>query len=652
MTTKRTKKTIDPIEIEENLSEKKLNATLKKALKGFKPPEKLTVSEWADKYRILSREGSAEGGRWRTSRTPYLKEVMDSITDPTIERIVLVAASQVGKSECEMNAIGYMIDQDPGPILFIHPNLDAAEKFSTQRFAPMVRDTKVLRHKVSAAKRGDARNTKLQKTFPGGLITICGTQSAAALASAPIRYVICDERDRWAKTAGTEGDPFKLAQARQTTFYNKKTIEVSTPTTKGASPIADSYELGTKERWYVQCPHCGEWFEITFSQIRYETEETEINGQIIKTVKDKVEAECPHCGCLTSEREIRRQPHKWIAENPDARKKGIRSFWLNAFSSPWANWRGICQEYVDAKNDPQKLKAVMNTKFGELWEERGDTNTEEYYWKSREDYGALDDGRPVEVPKGPVILTMGVDTQDNRLEYEVLGHGHYHETWGIKKGTIMGLPSDSETWSKLDEVLNKDWVRYNGKTMRISCTCIDSGGHYTPEVYKYCRERLMYRVFAIKGVGGESVSFTNPYTRQPIGDTQQTCRLYKIGVDAGKASIMASLRVENPGPGFCHFPSNAYANYDVRYFNGLLSERLEFSERTRKYSWVKIQGHARNEPLDCRNYALAAFDLLHKDTFAAEKELNDASNEPQKSVSPKKKKQRRKRKEFDTYGNF
>lgn len=654
MSTKQKKMMPDEDSISDVEAEIRLNKTLRKSLQGFKPPEKLTVSEWADKYRVLPREGAAEGGKWRTSRTPYFKEVMDCFTDPTVNRIVVVAASQVGKSEFELNAIGYIIDQDPGPILYIHPNLDAAEKFSTQRFAPMVRDTKVLRHKVAAPQRGDAKNTKLQKNFPGGLITMCGTQSAAALASAPIRYVICDERDRWARSAGTEGDPFKLAQARQTTFYNRKTIEVSTPTTKGASPIADSYELGTKERWMAQCPHCGEYFEVVFDQIVFEKEEIEINGRISTTVKDGVEAVCPHCGGLSSERTIRKQPHKWVAQNPKAKEKGIRSFWLNAFSSPWVSWQSICQEFVDSKGDPQKLKAVVNTKFGELWEERGNANTEDYYWNKREDYGELPDGRPIEVPEGPVLLTMGVDTQDNRLEYEVLGHGHYHETWGIEKGMIMGLPSDSETWRKLDEVLLKNWLRYNGQTMRISCTCIDSGGHYTPEVYRYCRSRLMYRVFAIKGVGGESVSFVNPYTRQKIGDTNATCRLYKIGVDSGKAAIMANLRVEDPGPGYCHFPKRKDAGYDMRYFNGLLSERMELNDRSRKYTWVKIQGHERNEPLDIRNYALAAFDLLHKDTFVAEKELDNLTAQEHTS-SPeqaKPKKRRRQRKEFDIYGDY
>ena len=640
--------------LEDSESEQRLNKLLKRPLKSFQPPENLTVSEWADKYRVLPREGSAEGGKWRTSRTPYLKEIMDAFTDPTVERIVMVSSSQIGKSEMEINAIGYIIDQDPGPILYIHPTLEEAQKFSTQRFTPMVRDTKVLRRKVASAKRGDARNTKLQKNFPGGLITMIGTSSAAALASAPIRYVICDERDRWERSAGKEGDPFKLAQARQTTFYNRKTLEVSTPTIKGNSPIAESYELGTQEKWCVTCPHCGEYFEVIFKRIHYTKHEMTIAGKEVTMVDDVVEVECPHCGSLSTERQIRKQPHKWIANAPEARKKGIRSFWLNAFSSPWVTWQSICQEYEDAKGDPNKLKAVYNTKFGELWEELGATHGEEYYYERRESYGTLPDGTPIDVPEGPVFLTMGVDVQDNRLESEVVGFGHHKETWGIRKGMIDGSPADSTTWRKLDDVLQRDWVRFNGQRMRIASTCIDSGGHYTTSVYEYCRSQLAFLVFAIKGFGGDGVPFISPFSRVHIGETNRLCRLYKIGVDSGKAAIMTNLCVENRGPGFCHFPSEDDKGYNLRYFTGLLSERIEENEKTGKRRWVKIPGHERNEPLDCRNYALAAFELSHCDTFAAEKRLNELVTEP-KPVRNKPKsspKSRLKRKEFDLYGDF
>lgn len=227
---------------------KRVDATFSRAFENYRPPENLTVSEWAAKYRVLSRESSAEAGPWRNERTPYLVEPMDAITDPTVRHITVVASSQVGKSEMELNAIGYIIDQDPGSILYIQPTLDDAKKFSRLRISPMARDCARLRTKIADVKSRDSGNTILQKTFPGGMLTIVGSQSPSALASTPARYIIGDERDRWALSAGTEGDPWALAEARTTTFYNAKLIDVSTPTIKGASPIEKSFGAGTRER--------------------------------------------------------------------------------------------------------------------------------------------------------------------------------------------------------------------------------------------------------------------------------------------------------------------------------------------------------------------------------------------------------------------
>lgn len=225
----------------------RLNAAIAPALKNFQPPENLTVSQWAERHRYLSPETSAEPGPWRNARTPYLVEPMDAITDPKIHKVVMVAASQVGKSELELNTIGYIIDQDPGSVLYIHPTLEDARKFSRIRIAPMIRDSKTLKAKVSDVKAKDSGNTILQKSFPGGMLTITGSNSASALASTPCRYVIGDERDRWAVSAGTEGDPWALAEARQATFYNAKAIEISSPTVKGHSNIETAFDEGTRE---------------------------------------------------------------------------------------------------------------------------------------------------------------------------------------------------------------------------------------------------------------------------------------------------------------------------------------------------------------------------------------------------------------------
>ena len=303
MTDKETRRLIEEKEARERV--KRLNAVIGKVLAGMKPPDDLTVTEWAEKNRRLSAESSAEPGPWRTERTPYLREPMNAWTDPKIRHIVMVAASQVGKSEFLNNCIGYVIDQDPGSILFVHPTTIDAKEYSKLRIAPMIRDCPTLRKKVSDPKSRDSGTTILQKTYPGGILTMCGSTEAHALASKPIRYVLGDERDRWALSAGNEGDPWDLAMARQTTFYNAKSGEVSTPTVKNASAIEAAYATGTMERWKSRCPHCGEYHEIQWADIRFEHDEIIVAGKKTYKVRSVCYA-CPGCGCISTEAEMKR----------------------------------------------------------------------------------------------------------------------------------------------------------------------------------------------------------------------------------------------------------------------------------------------------------------------------------------------------------
>lgn len=549
----------------------------------------------------------------------------------------MVAASQVGKSELELNIIGYIIDQDPGSVLYVHPTLDDAKKFSRLRVAPMIRDSKRLKSKVSDVKAKDAGNTIFQKSFPGGMLTITGSNSPSALASTPARYIIGDERDRWAVSAGTEGDPWSLAEARQATFYNSKAVEVSTPTIKGASNIESSYHLGTQERWCHLCPECGKYGEILFDRIQFKHTSEKINNKKVYRIDGPISWICPNCGVLSTEEVMRKQPAKWIAANPEAYKQGIRSFWLNAFSSPWTPWEKIILKFLQTKEDPEKLKVVFNTLLGELWEDRGDLADEDTLLARREDYGVAADGAPVELPDGVLVLTCGVDTQDNRLEYEVVGHGYYGETWGIKKGYIMGKPDSDAVWQQLDDVIDHLYHFANGRGLRISITCIDSGGHFTQEVYMRCRERKNKRVFAIKGKGGDGVPFIAPPHKVPIKDNKRiTCWLYSIGVDAGKETIMSSLKVQEPGAKYCHFPKGEECGYDSYYFAGLLSEKLELTHTSRGnvWRWVKLPGHARNEALDCRNYALAGLRIIDPDMAAIERRLKDMPEQKKTAEKP------------------
>ena len=622
-----------------------LNGVFSEAVRSFTPPEDLTVSEWADKYRKLSPESSAESGQWRTSRTPYLEEPMDAFTDPKVRRIVIVAGSQIGKTEAELNCLGYIIDQDPGTVLFLHPTIDDAKKFSKLRVAPMIRDTKCLTRKVSERASGkDVSKTILNKSFPGGMLIMAGSNSASALASTPARYVIGDERDRWALSAGSEGDPWKLAEARQTTFYNAKSIEVSTPTVKGASAIEKSFNEGTQERWCSQCPECGEWHDIEFNQIRFDPKSTKIDGKISWSLDGDPEWACPSCGCLISEHAIKNAPAKWIARNPEAYGNGCtRSFWLNAFVSPWTSWTKIVMKFLETKDDPQALQVTYNTLFGQLWEDRGDIADDADLLARREDYGMRNDGSPVELPDGVLVVTCGVDTQDNRLEYEVVGHGRWGETWGIQKGIIHGRPDDDSVWDRLDGVVNHVYRFRDGRGLRISMTCIDSGGHFTQEIYERTRVRQPSRVFAVKGKGGESVPFVSVPSQVPIRDKRVKAWLYTIGVDAGKSQIMSALKVQEPGPKYCHFPLRPECGYDELFFSGLLSEKLVLSKSktSSKWQWEKLPGHNRNEALDCRNYALAALSIVNPDFDRLEREIKGSTRV---EVPKQVKKQTRRRK--------
>lgn len=620
MTDKETRRLIEEKEARERV--KRLNAVIGKVLAGMKPPDDLTVTEWAERNRRLSAESAAEPGPWRTERTPYLREPMNAWTDPKIRHIVMVAASQVGKSEFLNNCIGYVIDQDPGSILFVHPTTIDAKEYSKLRIAPMIRDCPTLRKKVSDPKSRDSGNTILQKTYPGGILTMCGSTEAHALASKPIRYVLGDERDRWALSAGNEGDPWDLAMARQTTFYNAKSAEVSTPTVKNASAIEAAYATGTMERWKSRCPHCGEYHEIQWADIRFEHDEIIVAGKKTYKVRSVCYA-CPGCGCISTEAEMKRAPARWEADNPAAYEQGTRSFWLNAFVSQWASWESIILKYLNAIGSTRKMQVVYNTCFGELWEDRGDLEDEDSLMARREEY-------PAELPEGVLVLTAGVDTQDDRMEYEIVGHGHFGETWGIEKGIVMGRPDDDAVWAQLDELVFDRVLRFeNGVGLKMSMSFVDEGGHFTQEVRMQCRARLGKKVFCIKGMPGSDKPYTAPPKKQKIIIKQTavgTCWQYQIGVDSGKEVIMDNLRVQTPGAKYCHFPKRD--DYGSGYFTGLLSEvKVYDPNKKQPWQWKKIPGHERNEALDCRNYALAAFKVLPKNLDEIDRRLKEAGGE-------------------------
>ncbi len=556
---------------------------LKRALKGFKPPKNLKVSEWADKYRELASESSAETGRWSTDRTPYLERIMNCISENHITEITLMFSAQTGKTEAILNTIGRYMHLDPCPIMVVQPTVDMAKAFSKDRIAPMIRVTKVLRDIVRDPRSRDSGNTVMQKIFPGGHITFVGANSPSSLASRPIRIVLSDEVDRFPESAGKEGDPLTLAEKRTTTFWNKKHVRVSTPTIKGNSKIEDLYNVSSKERWNLPCPSCGEFQPLEWDRVKW--------GENIEGIV----MECEACGSLHTEKEWKSENQlngKWVAEFPENPHKG---FHLNELASPFRTWEDVRKDYLEAKGNPEKLKAWTNTSLGETWEEE---------IKDKIDYQALYDKRipyPADLPNEVLILTAGVDVQDDRLEIEVVGWGLGERSYGIEYKKFYGNPAKDEVWEKLDGYLQKDFYYADGSHLNITNTCIDTGGHHTKKTYDFIAPRESKRVFGIKGRGGDGV----PIINKPKKDKTNKIHLIPIGVNALKDLLFSRLKIES-GPGTCYFPTNPNKNYDIKYFRSLTAEVKTFENG--KIVWKQIRD--RNEGIDLRDYATAAFTLL------------------------------------------
>lgn len=565
----------------------------------------MSVSEWADTYRQLPAD-AAEPGQWRTSRTPYAKEIMDAFTDNRIHRVVVKSAAQVAKTEILLNVIGRFAHIDPCTIMLVNPTLEMSQDFSRSRLSRMIQDTKVLTPlfygKGETAKTRDSNQTILSKYFKGGRIVLCGANSPAGLASRPIRILLCDEVDRFPISAGGtsgEGDPVDLAAKRQTTFWNYKMGLFSTPTNEGASRIDVEYLTGTQEEWQHQCPNCGEYHALDYRQMQVDYTEQKNDNDTKSVIVKKVLWRCPDCGFEFDERTIKTAPQKYVAQNPDAVANRIRSFWLNGFSSPWLTWAGIMREWLEAQGMPTREAVVYNTRFGLSYKLAGEYDDEKVFLARREEYDA-------ELPDGVLLLTAAVDVQKNRLEYEITGWGFDEECWGIWRGVIMGEPTELETWKNLDLVLDREFHFFNGSSLKISRTFIDSG-YSTQAVYNYCNANMHKQRFPIKGKGGAGLPLLYQYTNPK----RSAAVLTILGVDDGKQEIFARLGVENVGAQYFHFPLDdgvfGRRGYDSIYFKQLISER----RITRKVSgiivtaWEPVMEHIRNESLDLRVYNLA-----------------------------------------------
>lgn len=591
-----------------NNNYKKGNIVFLKALNkaqklNLSPPPVLSLSQWAAQYAYLSKETSAQTGRFEAYA--YQVGMMDAITDPRVEKVSVMKSARVGYTKIIDHVVGYYLHQDPSPILVVQPRVEDAEDYSKSEIAPMLRDTAVLSEIAPDPKTRTGENTLLKKTMKNGAsIALVGANSPGGFRRITVRIVLFDEVDGYpVGGAGSEGDQIALGTKRSETFWNRKIVSGSTPTIKGLSRIEKLYQEGDQRRFYVPCPHCGDYQVLEWGGkdvthgIKWDKDE---QGQALP---ETVHYVCKHNGCVILE-----QDKPELIKNGEWRAlalfKGHASFHINSLYSlmPNARWSLLVSEFLRVKSDPIELQTFVNTTLGETFEDRGEGALSELTLARRAELWAG------EVPDGVVLLTAAGDTQDDRVELEIVGWGRNEERWSIAHVVIDGDPDSPTLWQEVDTILKRQWYRADGHAFSIAAVCIDSGGHHTQRVYEFCKARLGRRIWAIKG-GSEQGGQRSPVwpSKRPTRKSKGF-RPYIIGVNAAKDIIRSRLKIEQPPPdtacpGYMHYPQDR----DINFFAQLVSER---SVRKRIGGkdvrvWEQTPGRA-NEALDLAVYSYAA----------------------------------------------
>lgn len=563
----------------------------------LKPPPNLTVSEWADLHRYLPAT-AAEKGRWRTDRTPYLREIMDCFSDPLVERVVFMKAAQIGGSEFLLNVIGYYIDQDPAPILIVQASDGEAAKFSKERVAPLISESPVLAAKVRPPRSRDGGNTIEAKEFPGGHLGIVGANTPVKLRSRPRRVVLFDEVDGYPLSAGHEGDPIELGIKRTSTFWNRKIGMISTPTVKGGSRIERAFEASDQRYYLVPCPHCDHGQDLRWGGpgepygIKWEAGNPETAAYL-----------CEHCGALIEERHKTRILAAGLWE-PRA-ESPVRGYHLNALYSPWFSWAEVVAEYLAGKSDPQQLRVWVNTRLGETFVERGDAPPWQAIYDRREDY-------PLGTcPEGVLFLTAGADVQKDRVEVYVWGWGYQRESWLIDHVVAEGDPYDVATWEPVTELLHQTYGNKQGAALPIAAFAIDTG-YAQDQVVAWARRTGDRRVMLVKGDHWKNwTTIIGSPTKSEVtrGGKRFGLLLWSVGGALIKQETYGFLRLPAPlddepyPPGWIHIPMVSDEVVKQLVAEDLVTEtnkRTGFTTR----EWRK--NRSRNEALDCRVYARAA----------------------------------------------
>lgn len=585
------------------------------------PPPQQNVADWLDTHRVIGRNyPSPFTGPWRTARTPYLRAPMNDFVDPAVEVLVLLFSSQIGKTEVQLGTLLYAYGADPGAGMFVMPTLGMAEDISKTRLVQALQTCETLR--VGSQKGRTSDSSILHKRINDSPLALAGAESPATLASRPIRYLWCDEIDKWPSTTA-EGDPLAQAFQRTAAFRRRKIVLTSTPTIKGASRIEDWYNRSDKRVLFAPCPRCGIPFVVEWHHVRWQAGDPSSAHLVHETPPGDLKAGVP-AGCGNAPKPC---PEGWESPRIEDRERGamfaaaewvptapftgIRGYRTWAVVSPWVRLPEMVTAFLEAKKRPETLQSWVNLTRGESWEVPSQKVESAALLMRREAYAA-------EVPAGARVLTAGVDTQDNRLEAMCIGWGTGEEAWIISRETFLGDPSKPEVWEALDQFLTRAWPREAGGTMRIQCTLVDALGHRTADVYGAVVSRQARRVYASFGRDGGKDGLL--VSAPKVLPTQQGGVITHM-VDASQAKALIYSRLDatvkdaagEGGPGVIHFPmSVGDAFFTELTSEHLITERNKYGVPTAK--WAVRPGHKRNETIDCFGMALAALRVIVGDS--------------------------------------
>lgn len=587
---------------------------------GALPDPLLAVSEWADRYRILSPKSAAESGKWRNSRTPYLTEIMDclSVSSSTM-RVAFMKGSQIGGTEAGINFLGYVVHYAPGPIMFVSPTESMAKRASRQRIDPLIEDVPEIRERIAKNRTRDASNTVMSKDFPGGVLVLSGANSAVSLRAMPAKYLLLDECDGYPIDLDGEGDPILLAERRAATFSRRRKIFlVSTPTLKATSRILREFDISDQRYYFVPCPHCGHKQRLEFGRFKWP------EGQ-----PDAVEYICESCeqGIAEHHKTKMLAGGQWVAT---AEGDGITvGFHLSSLYSPlgWFSWADAVRIYEQAQKHPELLKGFINTVLGEAYEEEFEAPDWTRLYERREDY-------PIGVvPENGLFLTAGVDIQKSSIHCEVVSWARNKESHSIEHFVLQGNTAEKAVWNTLEKILNMDFPHARGGTLPIRVMCVDSG-YQTQQVYSWvkkfpqaiwggsgARASQPRTVVAIKGRDNETALISS-VSNVGVAGKRGRLKLWNLGVPVAKAELYGWLKLPKPTdeqlangegypPGYCHFPQ-----YGEEFFKQITAERrvVRMQRGYPKSVWEKDPSQA-NECLDTRVYSRAGAMIYGLDRF-------------------------------------